>query len=152
MRHILIITFIILMTSPLFAKSDKVENLFGWITTSGMQLRKFGDQETHPVYNGDAENGKPNGLGIMTFPDGRKYVGEYKNGKKHGLGTLSYVIGERLGEKYVGEFKDGKMWNIKKYNRDQKYVGEYKNGLVWNGIVYKNGNIKGRWVNGVKQE
>jgi len=147
MRHILIITSIILLASPLFGNSHKVENLFGWITSSGVQLREFGDQDTHPVYNGDAENGKPNGMGI-----GRKYVGEYKNGQKHGMGTLSYVKGERLGEKYIGEFKAGKMWNIKKYNKDKKYVGEYKNGLVWNGIVYKNGNIKGRWVNGVKQE
>ena len=152
MRHILIITSIILLASPLFGNSHKVENLFGWITSSGVQLREFGDQDTHPVYNGDAENGKPDGMGIMTFPDGRKYVGEYKNGKKHGMGTLTYAKGERLGEKYIGEFKAGKMWNIKKYNKDKKYVGEYKNGLVWNGIVYKNGNIKGRWVNGVKQE
>ena len=39
-----------------------------------------------------------------------------------------------------------------KYNKDGKYVGEYKNGEVWNGIVYdKNRNIKGTWVNGVKQ-
>ena len=59
MRHILIITFIILMTSPLLGKSHKVENLFGWITASGVQLREFGDQETHPIYNGDSENGKP---------------------------------------------------------------------------------------------
>ena len=90
-------------------------------------------------------------MGIMNFPDGRKYVGEYKNGKKHGFGTLSYVKGERKGEKYVGEFKGDKMWNIIKYDEDGKFVGEYKYGLVWNGIVYKNGNIKGRWVNGLKQ-
>ena len=152
MRHILIITSIILLASPLFGNSHKVEILFGWMTSSGVHLREFGDQDTHPVYNGDVKNGKPNGMGIMIFPDGRKYVGEYKNGKKHGMGTLSYIQGERLGEKYIGEFKAGKMWNIKKYDKDQKYVGEYKNGQVWNGIVYKNGNIKGRWVNGVKQE
>ena len=90
-------------------------------------------------------------MGIMTFPDGRKYVGEYKNGKRHGLGTISYVKGERKGEKYIGEFKEGKMWSIRKYNVDGKYVGEYKNGLVWNGIVYENGNVIGRWVNGLKQ-
>ena len=43
------------------------------------------------------------------------------------------------------------MWSIRKYNVDGKYVGEYKNGLVWNGIVYENGNVIGRWVNGLKQ-
>ena len=151
MRHILIISSFMLLASPLLGNSQKVENLFGWDTSSGVQLKEFGDKDIHPVYNGEAENGKPNGMGIMTFPDGRKYVGEYRNGKKHGFGTLSYVKGERKGEKYVGEFKGDKMWNIIKYDEDGKYVGEYKNGLVWNGLVYKNGNVKGRWVNGLKQ-
>ena len=148
MRHILIIISLLLFTSPLFGDSHKGETLYGWETSSGIQLRDFGDKDIHPQYKGDAENGKPNGLGIMTFPDGRKYVGEYKNGENHGHGTFTFPSGY----KYEGEYKVGKMWNVKKYNKDGKYVGEYKNGEVWNGIVYdKNGNIKGTWVNGVKQ-
>ena len=148
MRHLFIIASIIFLTSPLFGNSHKGETLYGWETSSGIQLRDFGDKDIHPQYKGDAENGKPNGLGIMTFPDGRKYVGEWKNGEKHGHGTFTFPSGY----KYVGEYKVGKMWNVKKYNKDGKYVGEYKNGEVWNGIVYdKNGNIIGNWVNGVKQ-
>ena len=148
MRHLFIIASIIFLTSPLFGNSHKGEILYGWETSSGVQLRKFGDKDIHPQYKGDVENSKPNGLGIMTFPDGRKYVGEWKNGKKNGHGTFTFPSGF----KYVGEYKVGKMWNVKKYNKDGKYVGEYKNGEVWNGIVYdKNGNIIGNWVNGVKQ-
>ena len=148
MRHILIIISLLLFTSPLFGDSHNGKNLYGWETSSGIQLREFGDKDIHPQYKGDVENRKPNGLGIMTFPDGRKYVGEWKNGKKNGHGTFTFPSGY----KYVGEYKVGKMWNVKKYNKDGKYVGEYKNGEVWNGIVYdKNGNIKGTWVNGVKQ-
>jgi len=148
MRHLFIIASIIFLTSPLFGNSHKGETLYGWETSSGVQLREFGDKDIHPQYKGDTENRKPNGLGIMTFPDGRKYVGEWKNGKKNGHGTFAFPSGF----KYVGEYKVGKMWNVKKYNKDGKYVGEYKNGEVWNGIVYdKNGNIKGTWVNGVKQ-
>ena len=148
MRHIFIIASIIFLTSPLFGSSHKGETLYGWETSSGVQLREFGDKDIHPQYKGDVENSKPNGLGIMTFPDGRKYVGEWKNGKKNGHGTFTFPSGF----KYVGEYKVGKMWNVKKYNKDGKYVGEYKNGEVWNGIVYdKNGNIIGNWVNGVKQ-
>ncbi|MEC9220181.1 MAG: cytoplasmic protein [SAR324 cluster bacterium] len=147
MRHLFIIASIIFLTSPLFGNSHKGETLYGWETSSGIQLRDFGDKDIHPQYKGDAENGKPNGLGIMTFPDGRKYVGEYKNGEKHGHGTFTFPSGY----KYEGEYKVGKMWNVKKYNKDGKYVGEYKNGEVWNGIVYdKNGDIIGNWVNGVK--
>ena len=52
MRYILIIASVILLASPLFGNSHKVENLFGWHTSSGVQLRKFGDNDTHPVYNG----------------------------------------------------------------------------------------------------
>ena len=148
MRHLFIIASIILLTSPIFGNSHKGEPLYGWKTSSGVQLREFGDKDIHPQYKGDVENRKPNGLGIMNFPDGRKYVGEWKNGKKNGHGTFAFPSGF----KYVGEYKVGKMWNVKKYNKDGKYVGEYKNGEVWNGIVYdKNGNIIGNWVNGVKQ-
>ena len=148
MRHLFITASIIFLTSPLFGNSHKGETLYGWETSSGILLRDFGDKDIHPQYKGDVENGKPNGLGIMTFPDGRKYVGEYKNGEKQGHGTFTFPSGY----KYEGEYKVGKMWNVKKYNKDGKYVGEYKNGGVWNGIVYdKNGNIKGTWVNGVKQ-
>ena len=77
MRHLFIIASIIFLTSPLFGNSHKGETLYGWETSSGIQLRDFGDKDIHPLYKGDAENGKPNGLGIMTFPDRRKYVGEW---------------------------------------------------------------------------
>ena len=148
MRHILIIISLLLFTSPLIGDSHNVKILYGWETSSGVQLREFGDKDIHPQYKGDVENRKPNGLGIMIFPDGRKYVGEWINGEKNGHGTFTFPSGF----KYVGEYKVGKMWNVKKYNKNGKYVGEYKNGEVWNGIVYdKNGNIKGAWVNGVKQ-
>ena len=82
MRHLFIIASIIFLTSPLFGNSHKGETLYGWETSSGVQLREFGDKDIHPQYKGDVENTKPNGLGIMTFPDGRKYVGEWKNGKR----------------------------------------------------------------------
>ncbi|MDG1859991.1 MAG: cytoplasmic protein [SAR324 cluster bacterium] len=148
MRNILIIISLLLFTHPLFGDSHAGKILYGWDTSSGVQLREFGDKDIHPQYKGDVENRKPNGLGIMIFPDGRKYVGEWINGEKNGHGTFTFPSGF----KYVGEYKVGKMWNVKKYNKNGKYVGEYKNGEVWNGIVYdKNGNIKGAWVNGVKQ-
>ena len=148
MRNILIIISLLLFTHPLFGDSHTGKILYGWDTSSGVQLREFGDKDIHPQYKGDVENRKPNGLGIMIFPDGRKYVGEWINGEKNGHGTFTFPSGF----KYVGEYKVGKMWNVKKYNKNGKYVGEYKNGEVWNGIVYdKNGNIIGNWVNGVRQ-
>ena len=60
------------------------------------------------------------------YPDA-EYAGKFKEGKRNGQGT--YTIAD--GRKYVGEWKDGKQWNGKGYD--------------------KNGNIKHRYVNGVKQ-
>ena len=79
-------------------------------------------------YKGELKDGKPNGQGTSAFPDGGKYEGEYKDGKKDGQGTYTWSDGD-------------------------KYEGEYKDGEMWNGTLYdKDGNIKYKWVNGVKQK
>ena len=51
-----------------------------------------------------------------------------KSNKKHGQGTYTLTDGNR----FEGEWKDGKPWNLTIYN--------------------KNGNIIGKWVNGVLQK
>jgi hypothetical protein len=79
-------------------------------------------------YVGEYKDGLPNGQGTYTFPDGGKYVGEFKDGERNGQGTFTF----KDGEKFVGEWKDDKEWNITEYD--------------------KNGNIIGKWVNGVKQK
>jgi len=60
MKHILITISLILLTSTLFGDSHDGEILYGWETSSGVQLRKFGDKDTQPQYKGDIENGKRN--------------------------------------------------------------------------------------------
>ena len=79
-------------------------------------------------YEGEWKNGKWDGQGTFTSPDGEKYVGKFKDGECHGQGTFS----SKDGEKFVGEWKDDEEWNITEYD--------------------KNGNITGKWVNGVKQK
>ena len=41
-----------------------------------------GDENNDGKYLGEIENGKPNGTGSITFPDGREYLGECKDGKE----------------------------------------------------------------------
>ena len=148
MRHILITISLILLTSPLFGDSHDGEILYGWETSSGVQLRKFGDKYTQPQYKGDIENGKPNGLGIMIYPDGSKYIGEWKDGKMDGQGTFTFPTGN----KYVGKYKDGKKWNVARYDKKGKYVGDWKDGEHWNGALYdKFGKYIGKYVNGELQ-
>ena len=141
------VSFIIFSYSS-FLKSEDIKILFGWKTSSGFLLKNFGDKNIHPQYEGEVKNSKPNGLGIMTYPSGKRYLGEWKKGKKEGHGTATLPNGI----KYVGVYKEDKMWNVTKYNGEGKYLGEFKNGYVWNGIVYdKNGSFLGRWINGIKQ-
>ena len=76
MKHLLIILSILLLSSPVIGDNHKGENLFRWDTSSGWVWKGFGEKDTNPKYKGEVENGIPNGVGIMTYPDGRKYVGE----------------------------------------------------------------------------
>ena len=64
----------------------------------------------------------------LCLMDGSIYEGEFKNGKRHGQGTYTWSDGE-------------------------VYVGNWKDGSRWNGTTYdKNGNIIGKFVNGVEQK
>ena len=170
-----------------------------WETSSGVQWKGFGDKNTQPQYNGEVLIGKPNGLGVIIFPNGIRYVGEWRYGKYEGQGTYTYGKGKwegdkykgkfrggyrngqgtytwSDGDKYVGEFKgdkpngqgtytwsdgrkyEGRFKDGKKHGRGTftsikgyKYVGEWRRDKPWNVKFYdKNGNIIGKFVNGVK--
>jgi len=85
---------------------------------------KRGNEKKDLKYVGEIEDGKPNGQGTYTHPDGGSYVGEWKNGKMNGQGTSTFPSGDM-------------------------FVGEYEDGLSWNGTRYdKDGNIKYKYVNG----
>ena len=62
-----------------------------------------GDEDNDGKSSGEIENGKPNGTGSITFPDGREYL---------------------------GEFKDGKEWNGTQYDKDGNGNSKYVNGKV----------------------
>ena len=79
-KHLFIILSILLLSSPLFGQPTGEHTLYLWETSSGIQWREFGEKDIHPQYKGDVENGKPNGLGVITFLDGSKFVGEFKDG------------------------------------------------------------------------
>jgi len=102
-------------------------------------------------YVGEINNGKPNGQGIESYSDGEEYVGEWKNGKKQGLGIYNW----NNGQKYVGEWKNGEKdgLGILSFPDGRKIIGEYRKGKSWNITEYnKNGNITGKYVNGLKVE
>ena len=121
MKHSLIIIIsILLLSSPVIGNSHKGETLYLWnlsLKTSienqwkgiGEYVWKgFGEKDTNPKYQGEVENGVPNGLGVLIYPDGGKYIGSWKNGKElNGSGynhkniiIVKFVNGEM--KKYYG--------------------------------------------------
>ena len=50
--------------------------------------------DTYGIYVGEYKDGKKNGQGTMTYPDGNKYIGEYKDDKMHGQATLTSADGQ----------------------------------------------------------
>jgi hypothetical protein len=175
MRHILIIfTFSLLfLTSPLFGQSRETGILYRWDTENFDYVWKtFGDEYSHPKFKGEILNGKPNGTGTLTYSDGKKYMGEWKNGEPNGLGIFSSPDGGKYegewengemegqgiftlpdGMKYMGEFKNGKNHGQGTFifPDGRKWAGEFRGNKPWNITEYdKDGNIIGKYINGVK--
>ena len=82
MKHLLITLSFILLSSPVIGENHKGETLYGWGKYPDYKWMGFGDKDIHPKYQGQLKDGKPNGTGSITFPDGRGYLGEFKDGKE----------------------------------------------------------------------
>jgi hypothetical protein len=79
-----------------------------------------------PEYVGELKDGKPNGQGKLTWPDGKTYFGSLAEGKREGLGTATWANGQ----KYVGEWKNDKRQGrgTVTWPSGEQYAGEFKNG------------------------
>ena len=125
MKHLLILLSFLLLSSPVIGDNHKGETLYGWGEKPDYKWMGFGDKETHPKYQGQVKDGKPNGLGILIFLSGTKYVGSWENGEE-----LEGTLTSSSGTKYVGEWKDGRTWNGTQYDKDGNILGKYVNGKV----------------------
>ena len=83
MKHLLIllISILLLLSSPVIGDNHKGETLYGWGNNLPYVWKGFGDKETPPKYQGQVKNGKPNGLGVLISTNGWKYFGSWKNGE-----------------------------------------------------------------------
>ena len=101
MKHLLLILIsLLLLSSPVIGQETGV--LYLYETSSGLVWKGFGDKDIHPKYKGDVVSSKPNGLGILTYP---------------------------WGTKYVGQWKDGRFWNGIGYDKNRKIKYKYVNGV-----------------------
>ena len=63
------------------------------------------------VYEGQIENGLPNGIGKMTWISGSSYIGSWRNNFQNGHGTMIWETGDEYeGEGVMGvQNGNGKM-------------------------------------------
>jgi hypothetical protein len=120
MKNIIIFQLLIILTANLCAQTS------GCI--SGDCINGYGTYVYRGVkYVGEFKNGKYNGQGTKTYPDGEIYVGEFKDNQRNGRGTCIFPDGE----KFVGKFKDG-LINGKgtyTYANGEKTVGNFYDGV-----------------------
>lgn len=123
-------------------------------------------------YEGEWEDGTPNGNGKMTYANGGTYIGNWLSGNKHGEGKMTYANGDCYegnwsynnkqgngkmtyanGDIYIGSWaSDNKHGNGKiTYANGDYYEGNWNLGKR-KGIgtmIYANGNCyKGNWEDG----
>ena len=75
-------------------------------------------------YEGETRDGKPNGQGIVTWPDGTRYEGGFRDGEPHGPGVFT----GRLGGMWRGwlTVNEGTFCFAGEYRAGVFYGGEYK--------------------------
>jgi len=103
------------------------------------------------VYEGNWENGRMNGQGVVLYKSGVSFKGNWKKGMYHGNGKITYKLG--ITRAYTGEWHFNKRHGagtIQLFN-DDVFTGYFRNNLMHgNGIyTWKNGvSLKSKWVNG----
>jgi len=107
--------------------NHKGETLFRWGNPSGSGFiwKGFGEEGAHPKYEGEVENGIPNGLGSIIYSERSKFIGNFKDGLPNGQGTY---IDLRLRTKFYGENKYGLFWNGFLLDKEDAIIAEFKNG------------------------
>ncbi|XP_034407807.1 alsin isoform X2 [Cyclopterus lumpus] len=84
------------------------------------------------TYEGRWLAGKPDGSGVLKWPDGRIYTGAFKNGLEDGFGE--FVAPNKTlhkNDQYLGHWKDGKMHGLGtyRYASGEVYDGSFQDGM-----------------------
>ncbi|XP_037617894.1 alsin isoform X2 [Sebastes umbrosus] len=84
------------------------------------------------TYEGRWLAGKPNGRGVLKWPDGRIYTGAFRNGLEDGFGE--FVAPNKTlnkNDNYQGHWKDGKMHGLGtyRYASGEVYDGSFQDSM-----------------------
>ncbi|HSB97497.1 MAG TPA: hypothetical protein VLC91_13655 [Spongiibacteraceae bacterium] len=88
-------------------------------------VERVGEAMPAGNYQGQCANGKPEGIGEVTFNNGDRFNGEFKNGRIDGKGTWTSGTS---GNTYTGNWRNGRRAGEGTYNwahGTQQYVGEW---------------------------
>ncbi len=97
------------------------------------------------VYEGEFKANKMNGMGKMTYKNGKVYEGRFVNNKPETLEGETATMTFPNGDKYVGEFKAGKRTGQGTYTfADGKvYEGGFLDNKFTEGkLTGKDGSVK----------
>ena len=144
--------FPVMLTS---AMASEWGTLYRWKTTEGVRWMLVGEDSIHDHYQGEIQDGLPQGQGRMRYAGGSSYSGEWEAGRYNGLGTHvrvdgSYHVGRFKqgrahgpGEEHLtngfrnsGEWKDGKVWNITRFDAKAEIIEKLAQGEVVREIDY----------------
>jgi len=146
-KHLLILLFLLLLSSLLFGQSTSKYESVGQCVLQTMTEKKLTENETFELVKEECERilGKVETVvkkrqkGVLFFINRNRIVGWYEDGD------------EKKDGKYVGEIENRKPngQGTHTYSNGEIYVGKWKGGSPWIGTKYnKNGKTLGKWVNG----
>lgn len=107
-------------TGPCRAGKTQGDGVLTWSYTD-----RTGQAQTE-TYSGTMLDGKQEGRGSYTFPDGDRYDGEYRGGNEEGQGVMTWKDA-----KYSGAWKDGKPHGFGVYTSgEESYEGQWIQGCL----------------------
>ena len=117
----------------------------------GLYIWTDGEEEGKEIcrYSGAYDNGKRQGLGKMTFPDGSYYHGMWEDNKRCGEGTYKYVNGDAYSGTWAEDFKSGN--GAYEFSSDKsQFVGVWESGKITSGkwVFIDGGSYSGRFIDG----
>uniref|UniRef100_A0A667ZPM3 Alsin Rho guanine nucleotide exchange factor ALS2 n=1 Tax=Myripristis murdjan TaxID=586833 RepID=A0A667ZPM3_9TELE len=113
------------------------------------------------TYEGRWLAGKPNGRGVLKWPDGRIYTGTFKNGLEDGFGEfISPTKTPNKNDHYQGCWKEGKMHGLGtyRYASGEVYEGSFQDGMRHGHGMLRSGKLNtsspsvfiGQWLHDKK--
>ncbi|CAL8308679.1 unnamed protein product [Merluccius merluccius] len=109
------------------------------------------------TYEGRWLAGKPNGRGVLKWPDGRIYTGSFKSGMEDGYGE--FVAPNKMlskNDNYQGHWREGKMHGsgTYRYASGEVYEGSFRDGVRHGHGTLRSGKLNssspsvfiGQWV------